>query len=174
MYPDIHDHETRVEEISQLNKELNAIEVLENIKNATHFAENVSHEPGKYYLIRYNSNHTVDVSPFNELVEVTTLLAKQEQKIESGSDDAKVVIVEVDKVEKLIETYPNYFGDVSLFVNNLRQICTGSLAFEYSLPRRPLPAPRVVADRPDPSVFRRRYTIWSEDPELPRRKPPRK
>jgi hypothetical protein len=171
-YPDVPDHEARISELSDLNRELNAVEMLENIKNATHFAETFLHDPGKYYLIRYNPNHTVDVSTFRDLIEVTELLAKQEQRIESGNDDAKVVIVEVDKVEKLIETYPNYFGDVSLFVSNLRSICTGSLAVEYTLPRQPLARPRIV-DRIDPSALKRRYTIWSDEPKPPKGRPRR-
>lgn len=49
-------------------------------------------------------------------------LKEIEQKIELRGIYAKAVLVEVDKVEKLVETYPNYFGDVSLFVRNLESI----------------------------------------------------
>ena len=45
-----------------------------------------------------------------------------------------IVLVEVDKVENLKAAYPNYFGDVQLFLRNLRLIARGKEAREYTLP----------------------------------------
>jgi hypothetical protein len=52
-------------------------------------------------------------------------MAAAERKIEIGEDDAKVVQVEVSKVASLVDAYPNYLGDVALFIRNLRHVCEG-------------------------------------------------
>ena len=45
------------------------------------------------------------------------------------------VMVEVDKVENLKEAYPNYFGDVRMFLSHLKRVVVGfdtSWVREYS------------------------------------------
>ncbi len=158
---DLPDHPDIVRELKELNKKLKAITVLENIRNATNFAEHFYHEKGQYYLIRYNKDHTVDVSVFHGIIASSSKLFDQEIDIESGNDDAKVVLVEVDKVDKLIQTYPNYFGDVSLFVSNLRTVCEGKSAIEYSMAPQRIVAPKPH-EKPNLDLLYRRYTRWED------------
>ena len=82
-----------------------------------------------------------------------------ERKIESGEDDAKIVQVEVSKVASLVDAYPNYFGDVALFIRNLRHVCEGKQAIEFSMAPQKLVAPKPH-EKPDLSALRRRYTKW--------------
>ncbi|MEP0518527.1 MAG: RelA/SpoT domain-containing protein [Hyphomicrobiales bacterium] len=155
-------HHERVSEIRQLCRELKAINTLENIKNATHYAENFVSDNAKYYLIKYQSDHTVSVQPYSGAILAAAALQNEEQKNEFGFADSKVVLVEVDQVERLVQTYPNYFGDVSLFVRNLRNLCEGSRAVEYSMtPQKVIK--QKPRERPDPAALRRRYSKWTEN-----------
>lgn len=64
-------------------------------------------------------------------------------------------------VDGLVETYPNYFGDVSLFVQNLKQICLGKDAIEYHMAPQKLAKPKPE-EKPDPTLLFRRYTRWND------------
>jgi len=105
----------------------------------------------------------VEVKPYFSALEGTASLGEFEQEIVSRDNDSKVVLVEVEKVEGLVEAYPNYFGDVTLFIQNLKSICEGKSAIEYNM------APReVVAPKPeevgDPSwLIPRRHRRWTEE-----------
>lgn len=157
----IPDRDARVQEIKHLNQELNAVDLLENIRMATDYAENFIHDRGRYFLIIYRPNHTVEVENYDHPIQVTTRLANVEREIEEKADASKVVVVEVDRVEKLIETYPNYFGDVSLFTRNLRRICKGQAAQEYTMTPQQVVAPKEY-EKPDPTLLIRRYRRWDE------------
>lgn len=156
------DHGDRLVEIRRLNSELAAVATLDNIKSATHFAENFIHDQSRYYLIRYNPDHTVNVETFQAPIAGTFRLGDLERDIENRYPGTNVVLVEVDKVAKLVETYPNYFGDVSLFVMNLRRICQGKEAAEYTMVAQEKVKRRRVPTG-DISDLRRRYTQWTED-----------
>lgn len=149
-----------VAEIKDLNERLGAIGVLENIRTATHYAETFVYDRGKYFLIIYNADHTVEVESFDNSIQISARLAGIEREIASGNANAKAVVVEVDKVENLVRTYPNYFGDVSLFVRNLRRIIKGEDAQEFSLSPQQVVRPRPH-ERPDPSLLIRRYNRWN-------------
>ncbi|UTV37663.1 RelA/SpoT domain-containing protein [Ensifer adhaerens] len=149
----------RILEIKDINNRLGAVAVLENIRTATHYAESFVYERGKYFLIVYHANHTVEVENYDHSIQVTARLAVIEREIAIGRMNAKAVVVEVDKVENLVKTYPNYFGDVSLFVRNLRRIIKGEDAQEYSLVPQQIVRPQPH-DRPDPSLLIRRYRRW--------------
>ncbi|MER8489032.1 RelA/SpoT domain-containing protein [Mesorhizobium australicum] len=153
------DHGARIKELRDLNQKLRATSVLENIKNATHFAETNRLDAGKYFLIRYRKDHTVVVEGYDSIIVATQELGEAEFRIVSGQDDDKVVLVEVGKISKLVQMYPNYFGDVSLFVSNLREICDGRKPVEYSMAK-----PQVVAVKPREAAnlgaLYRRYTRW--------------
>ena len=88
-------------------------------------------------------------------------LAAAERATDAGENRENVVLVEVDKIDKLVDMYPNYFGDVSLFVSNLRRACSGRPGVEYTVA-----APEVVqAMRQqigDPRSLRRHYSRWVE------------
>lgn len=154
--------QARIAEIKKLNGILNAVDFLENIKNATHYAENYVYEESNYFLIHYSPDHIVTVESYEDPVRVSARYAHLEKEIAREKNGAKVVLVEVDRIEKLIEMYPNYFGDVSLFVQSLRKICGGKKAIEYSMAPQQIVAPKPH-EMPDPSLLRRRYTRWTEE-----------
>lgn len=121
-------------------------------------------ERSRYYLLRYGKDHSVSVESFWTLTRGAKNLHEIEQQIELGADLSKVVLVEVDKVEKLVEAYPNYFGDVSLFITNLRRVCGGADAVEYTMAPQKVVAPKPV-EKPDWSWLRRKYTRWADKPK---------
>lgn len=155
--------EVRIREIRDLNKSIGAAAVLEDIKNATHFAENFVHDKPKYYLIRYMPDRTVSVESYHNAILGAESLDAIEQEIEAGQTCSKAVLVEVDKVDRLVEAYPNYFGDVSLLIRNLKHICDGQQAIEYSMAPQKVVAPKPH-EKPDPSILHRRYRQWSDLP----------
>lgn len=159
---EIPSREYRVREIRDLNRKIGASKVLEDIKNVTHFAENYVHAiKPKYYLLRYMPDHTVSVESFSSAVVGAESLDELERQIEAGQDGSKVVLVEVDKVDRLVEAYPNYFGDVSLLIRNLKHICDGQQAIEYSMAPQQVVKPKPH-EKPDVSLLYRRYTRWTE------------
>lgn len=155
----------RIDEIKDLSRRLGAVSMLQNIRSATHYAETYVHDRGKYFLIVYKPDHTVEVESFDEALNVSARLAMYERQIEDGLTASKVVMVEVDRVENLVKTYPNYFGDVSLFLNNLRRIVKGEDAREYTLAPQQVVRPRPQ-DKPDPRLLVRRYGRWSDLEQL--------
>jgi hypothetical protein len=155
-HPDVKNRNGRLTEIIQLNNKLRAVGTLEDIKNVTHFSEHYIHERPRYYLIRYSADHTVTVESYSNAIEGAANIDKSEVMIETGDDDSKVVLVEVDKVDKLVEAYPNYFGDVSLFIRNLKSICEGKNAIEYSMAPQKLVAPKPY-EKPDYSWLIRQF-----------------
>jgi hypothetical protein len=88
-------------------------------------------------------------------------LGLAERAIEAGESDEKVVLVEVDKIDKLVSTYPNYFGDVSLFIRNLQLACLGRPGIEYTVAPQEVVRPVEIA-KPDFSALFRHYTRWIE------------
>ena len=156
------DKAARLAEIRKLNDKLGAASVLEDLRNATHYMSHYNPEvTARYYLIRYdNQTKEVTVTSFSDVFVVSAALASAERKIELGEDDAKVVQVEVGRVASLVDAFPNYFGDVTLFIRNLRHVCEGMQALEFSMAPRKLVAPKPY-EKPDLAALRRRYTKWS-------------
>ena len=56
---------------------------------------------------------------------------------------------------------PQYFGDVSLFVQNLKQIWLGKDAIEYHMAPQTLAKPKPEK-KPGPTLLFRRYTRWND------------
>lgn len=159
VHPDMPGRDERIRELKDLNGRLRATSTLEDLKNLTNFAENYYYAPGAFYLIRYGKDHTVRVQSYTSPIYGTQSLRDVEREIELGENDSKAVLVQVDKIDKLIETYPSYFGDVGLFVRNLKLVCEGKEAIEYSM----VPQERVAVQREprgDPASLRSRYTRW--------------
>lgn len=151
----------RIPEIRDLNANLKATGVLDDLRMLTNYAENSIYGDQRFFLIRYGKDHQVRVEGYHSAELGANTLRGLEEQIVVGENESKVVLVEVDRIEKLYETYPSYFGDVSLFVDNLRRICEGRDAIEYSL----VPQERVSVSRPppgDPSQLRRRYNQWDD------------
>ncbi|KUM26738.1 hypothetical protein AU467_19605 [Mesorhizobium loti] len=58
------DRAERLKELKDLNARLGAVSMLENTKAATNFAENFTHDRGRYYLLRYRPDHTVKIETY--------------------------------------------------------------------------------------------------------------
>lgn len=150
----------RAQEIKHLNDELQAAQTLENLGNAVRWTDDAIesvHSKPNYYLIIYdNATSQVRVEPYrNVLFAVQSYDQAELSDNESGSDTTNVVLVEAGKVDQLKQAYPNYFGDVTYFRNNLRRICEGKGAKDYALvPQERVPQP--VERRFDPSWLKRR------------------
>jgi ppGpp synthetase/RelA/SpoT-type nucleotidyltranferase len=146
----------RIREIRDLNKSLSAIATLENLRQAFNYVESrrTLIDP-EYFLIRYdNRSSTVTVDPYDSAIAGSMSFDEIERDV-----DINVVLVAADKVEELIEGYPNYYGDVQLFKRSLRDITYGKVAQEFSLvlPEAVKPKPKEV---PDLSWFFRRGKRW--------------
>ena len=158
--PGVPERSLRLTEIKALEAKLDAISTLENIRTATTYAESYIYSDGKFFLIIYHDDHTVSVENFREPLQLQARLASVEREIEDGRSRAKAVTVEVDRIENLVRAYPNYFGDVGLFLMNLRRIVQGEDALEYTL----IQQVRVKAPKPEPlgdtRNLNRRYSRW--------------
>lgn len=151
-----------LKELRELDHVLGAAQLLDNIKILAHYAENYDYDKGQFYVIRYRRvEKTVDVTSFSSESDASTMVSAIERLVETGQDDSRVVMVEVDRMDGLVETYPNYFGDVSLFVQNLKQICLGKDAIEYHMAPQKLVKPKPE-EKPDPTSLFRRYTRWND------------
>jgi len=64
------------------------------------------------------------------------------------------VLVSLDRLRNLKAAFPNYFGDVLLFQEQLRHITKGRGLMEYDLPRQALAPPRAYIE-PDLSWMKR-------------------
>lgn len=151
----------RIRELKDLNARLGAVSTLQNIRAATHFAESYIYERGRYYLLRYRPDHTVKIETYQDTMSATRELGSAERAIEAGESQEKVVLVQVDKIDKLVATYPNYFGDVSLFIRNLQLACKGRPGIEYTVTPQEVVRP-IAIEKPDFSLWRRRYNQWIE------------
>jgi len=137
----------RREQIARLSKKLDAISTLENIRYAFSSTDYLNTTPGyrpKYYLIEYNNiTNEVSVRGFNNTAAGGVDYLQQEQKDQNNPESEKnIVLVEADKIETVKEAFPNYFGDVKLFCNQLTQLTKGEPAIEYKLPPIKHTAPR--------------------------------
>jgi ppGpp synthetase/RelA/SpoT-type nucleotidyltranferase len=167
-------HRDRVAEIIELNRKLNALEVLEALRVAVRHTDWVqSPEPPKYYRIQFNlKTSQVEVQPHHGAIAgVADQHAAEQSDALSGQSTINTVFVEADRIEDLKAAYPNYFGDVEVFRRNLLEVTKGKTAREYTMP------PRITVPPPpekpgDVSWMRGKGRRWSEPP--PRRKPPRR
>lgn len=140
----------RMAELKELDKQLDAVAVLENLSQAFNYTELYRYDDDvRYFLIEYDKGSlTVNVKPYSTPMGGTESLDNIEAEIESGRSKSNAVLVEADKIEALKEAYPNYFGDVQVFKTNLKSITQGKAAREYVLPPQQTvpPPPRPVAD----------------------------
>ena len=83
------DRPERIRELKDLNARLGAVSMLENIKAATHFAENFEHDRGRYYLLRYRPDHTVKIETYGDTFAATASLGLIERAIEAGESRSR-------------------------------------------------------------------------------------
>jgi hypothetical protein len=142
----------RVREIRDLDKKLKAVGTLENLRQAFNYVENNdSGVDPKYFLIQYdNTKSTVSVDPYD-----TSIAGTRSLDLIEKNEHINSVLVEADKIETLVEGYPNYFGDVQEFKNALRDV-VGGKSLEYVLPRQQtVSKPREKLDLSWLRAFRR-------------------
>ncbi|MGN6148591.1 MAG: RelA/SpoT domain-containing protein [Rhizomicrobium sp.] len=145
---DLPDTVIRRKEIRYLDKQLGALGMLENLRQAVRGTDGYTADPympsPKYYLIKYdNVERIVDVQPYFRAIDGAASYDSAEQPdIVSGGNRYNVVFVEAFKIESLKEAYPNYFGDVQLFAKNLQNIVQHGEPREYVMPPRIVEPPR--------------------------------
>lgn len=152
------EQEERRRELGRLATSLDAVNMLETINHGVRGADlplGYGYKP-THYLIRYDHDtKMVYVEPKSIPAEATRSYDEAEEKgNESGIESQNIVLVEVDKVENLKRAYPNYFGDVALFLHHLQNVIVGRRIVEYSVPPRQ-PPPNPAGERGDLSWLRR-------------------
>lgn len=150
--------EDRRREIKAMSKSLGALSLLDSIRHGMQGTDNIVAQDfeATHYLIRFDHlTQTTQVKPFRRAIAAAQDYDRAEEAgNKSGNGSETVVLVEVDKVDNLKAAYPNYFGDVEFFRNQLRAITLGHAAVEYaSAPRQP--PPRPLGLRGDLSWLRR-------------------
>ena len=135
----------RRREICDLAKSLDALQVLESVSYGFTGADipvAADYRP-THYLIRYDhAQKTVRVEPYRmPLLATRSYDIAEELDNRTGGDTQNVVLVEVDKIDNLKAAYPNYFGDVTLFKEQLRLVTKGQSAVEYGIAERSAPVP---------------------------------
>lgn len=157
-------HQQRVHDLKELNAELGAVQVLENLSTAVYWSQNAIRSDSKpaYYLIEYdNETRKVNVTPhYKSRFAFDSYEDAEKQDNITGLETANVVLVEADKMDNLTKAYPNYFGDVQLFKMQMNALIHGEAVSEYkvALQKRAIPTPRELAD---PSWMKRRG-LWTE------------
>jgi hypothetical protein len=130
-------HGARVAEIKDLEQRLQAISMLNNLSNVVKWEETSVSARGRpnYYLISYNNDtDQVVVEPYyKSRIAVESYDKAERPDIASGVETKNIVLVEVDKMDNLRAAYPNYFGDVQLFTQNLKSIIGGKAMREYTV-----------------------------------------
>jgi hypothetical protein len=140
---DMPSHSERVKEILKLQRKLMAADTLDNLSYAVKWEkesiQTLAEKP-LYYLISYdNASSQVNVDPyFNVDLAMKAYDSAELSDNKSGIDTKNVVLVEADKVDTLRAAYPNYFGEVQLFKEQLKDII-GEKGKDYMVK----PQPRV-------------------------------
>lgn len=156
------DRQGRLSEISVLNTELDAIQTLEDLRQAVKTTDNYIFDPNNkpdYFLIRYDrATNAVSVRAQYGALDAMQSYDRAENIDPVATNSAfNTVLVEVDAIDNLKAAYPNYFGDVELFKSKL-QAAVGVEPTEYSLTPQPA-APAKPRERPDYSWLKS-YKRW--------------
>jgi len=141
----------RINELIELEQKLNAIQILEDIRQAVRYVDEYVKDADyvpEYYLLKYDrSKGSVTVQPYREsLSGVKSLDSVEVASSESGEKGVNIVLVEVDGIENLKAAYPNYFGDVQMFKNRLQSIVGKDDSFTLT-PQKI--APQKPYEKPD-------------------------
>jgi ppGpp synthetase/RelA/SpoT-type nucleotidyltranferase len=152
----------RLEEITQSERKLDGIATLDRLSQAFSYSSNYVFDPGNkpdYFQIEYSRDaERVQIKPYyNPLNATQSYEAAEMQNAEHGSGDTKIVLVEVDEIENLRLSYPNYFGDVQSFKDRLRIMSKRSDNLDYTVPPQPRvpPKPKEKADMSWLRAYRR-------------------
>jgi hypothetical protein len=130
-------HRERVQEIIELDNKLDAVTTLDNLSSVVRWQEMAvqSRSRPTYYIISYdNDTDQVVVTPyFKSRIAVASYESDERPDLASGVETRNVVLVEADKIDTLRHAYPNYFGDVQLFKQNLKALIGGRALKEYTV-----------------------------------------
>jgi hypothetical protein len=160
--PDAQPRHSRIAEIKDLDKRLDAANILQNMSYAVRWTD-IAIAPNdkvRYYLIEFdNASKQVRVIPYFSPKSATLSYDNAESfDNKSGKDAKNIVLVEADKLDNLKAAYPNYFGDVQLFKTQLNNITKGKDVEEYTVKPQETVAPRP-RENPDLSWFKRRIRL---------------
>lgn len=109
----------RRKELRSLSDKLDAVKFLETLNQALKYTENFVGSYARYFLIQYDSaKKEVRVSGYSQIEQASSSYSTAE----SGSGSINSVLVEVDQAASLKDAYPNYFLDVEMFTDRLKQI----------------------------------------------------
>lgn len=123
--------EDRVRELLDLNRRLDAAAKLDQINQAVRFTDIYRVDRSQYFLVTYDrEERTVSVRGYDAPI----MGAASYDRAEERGDRYDTVLVDADRIGRLKEAYPNYFGDVQLFIRALRNVVKGKDAEEYVLP----------------------------------------
>jgi ppGpp synthetase/RelA/SpoT-type nucleotidyltranferase len=163
--PDAPPSPERREEIREFDRKLNATEILDRLSHAFRFTdEYVMEKEYRFLLIQYD--HAAEKVVVKGFVNAPEGARSYDTAESAQSIDA--VLVSLDRLKNLKAAFPNYFGDVQLFREQLRHITKGRGAMEYDLPKQALAPPPPYAEpdlswmrhgrfpRPDQGVRRKR------------------
>ncbi len=155
----------RVSRIIELEVKLKSINVLETLRQGVNYLDECVRDirsNAQYFLLTYNHvERTIKVEEQDIATNGINQYDLAEQfENKTGNTNINTVLVEADKIEGLIQAYPNYFGDVDLFNQKLYQIVYGKIALDYNLiPQGKVPPkPKVY---PDLSWFKNKK-LWVE------------
>jgi hypothetical protein len=158
------DRRQRLEEIRECNNALHAMDVLENHRTTTRYiASYILSGDARVFLIRYdNINHTVSVEGYSDPSVGALALQHEEMSMEEAKlTENSAVLVDAKEAASIVSAFPNYFGDVSLFLGRLKAICGKAGSAEYVLPKQET-APSRPQEVPDLSWFKQRHRRWNE------------
>ncbi|ANM16905.1 RelA/SpoT domain-containing protein [Rhizobium sp. N541] len=158
------DRRHRIAEIRDCNNALRAMDVLENHRTTTRYiASYILSGDARVFLIRYdNINHTVSVEGYSDPSVGALALQHEEMSMEeAGLTENSAVLVDAKEAASIVSAFPNYFGDVSLFLGRLKTICGKAGDAEYELPKQET-APSRPHEVPDLSWFKQRHRRWTE------------
>ncbi|WP_051129067.1 RelA/SpoT domain-containing protein [Brucella anthropi] len=113
------DEAERRKELRELSDKLGAVKFLETLNQALKYTEYFVGAYARYFLIQYDSaKKEVRVSSYSQIEQASSSYATAE----SGGGSVNSVLVEVDQAASLKDAYPNYFLDVEMFTDRLKQI----------------------------------------------------
>jgi hypothetical protein len=130
--------------------------MLENVTHVVRHTENIDpRSTPEYYQIIYDrKNRVVKVEPYFNAFAGTKAYDEAEVAAERSQSGITSVLVAADGFEALKAAYPNYFGDVQMFAQQLKSITQGQEAVEYAMAERPVAKPKPY-EKPDLAWFGR-------------------
>ena len=110
----------RHKQIKDLSRKLKAVKTLESLGKAVRYDEIAYYgEHSRYFLLQYDyETQNVTVRPYDTFPQGSNDYVLEERK----NAQRNTVLVEIDQVTDLRKAYPNYFLDVKMFTDCLREV----------------------------------------------------